>query len=174
MKRILRKRFVPAHYKQELFMRLQTLRQGGKTVDEYIQEFEMLKIRREAIKPPEQTMARFVSGLKYEIACIVELQWYDTLEDAMQLALKIERQRRSNPYKAANSRFGSSNKSYSSDSKFVEKSPVVTDVKVGRAVADKGKGVYNGEARREPVGPPGGKSNQVKCFKCLGFGHIAA
>ena len=36
MKRILRKRFVPAHYKHEVYMHLQTLRQGGKTVDEYI------------------------------------------------------------------------------------------------------------------------------------------
>ena len=53
MKRILRKRFVPANYKHELFMRLQTLRQGGKTVDEYIQEFEMLMIRSGAIESPE-------------------------------------------------------------------------------------------------------------------------
>ena len=174
MKRVLRKRFVPAHYKQELFMHLQTLRQGGKIVDEYIQEFEMLKIRSGAIEPPEQTMARFVSGLKYEIACIVELQWYDTLEDAMQLALKTERQRRSNPYKAANSRFGSSNKSYSSDIKAVEKSTVVTDVREDRNIADKGKGVFGGENKRETPGSSGGKTRQIKCFKCLGFGHIAA
>ena len=53
MKRILRKRFVPAHYKHEVYMRLQTLRQGGKTVDEYIQEFEMLMIRSGAIESPE-------------------------------------------------------------------------------------------------------------------------
>ena len=51
----------------------------------------MLMIRSGAIEPPEWTMARFVSGLKYEIACIVELQQYDTLESAMQLALKVER-----------------------------------------------------------------------------------
>ena len=43
---------------------------------------------------------------------------------------------------------------------------MVADVKVGRVVTDKGKGVYNGEARREPVDPPGRKSNQIKCFKC--------
>ena len=41
----------------------------------------MLMIRSRAIEPPKQTMARFVSGLKYEIACIVELQRYDTLEN---------------------------------------------------------------------------------------------
>ena len=74
MKRILRKRFVPEYYKHEIYMRLQTLRQGGKTIDEYIQEFEMLMIRSGTIEPPERTMDKFVSGLKYEIACIVELQ----------------------------------------------------------------------------------------------------
>ena len=104
MKRILRKRFVPDHYKHELYMRLQTLRQGDKTVDEYIQEFEMLMIRSGAIEPPERTMARFVLGLKYEIACIVELQQYDTLESAMQLALKVERQRHSNSYRTTANR----------------------------------------------------------------------
>ena len=134
----------------------------------------MLKIRSGAIEPPKQTMARFVSGLKNEIACIAELQRYDTLEDAMQLALKIERQRRSNPYKAANSRFGSSNKSYSSDIKVVKKSTVVTDVREDRNIADKGKGVFGGENKRETPGSSSGKTCQIKCFKCLGFGHIVA
>ena len=72
----------------------------------------------------------------------------------------MERQRRANPYKSTNSRYGSSSKTPGSDSKSVERSPVVTDVRVDRAVADKGKGVYNGEARREPIDPPGGKSNK--------------
>ena len=36
MKRVLRKRFMLDHYRHELYMHLQTLRQGGKTVDEYI------------------------------------------------------------------------------------------------------------------------------------------
>ena len=54
-------------------MHLQTLRQGAKIVYEYIQEFETLMIRCGVIEPPEQTMAHFVSGLKYEITCIVEL-----------------------------------------------------------------------------------------------------
>ena len=83
MKRVLKRRFVPEHYRHELFMSLQTLRQGGKTVDEYVQEFETLVIRCGIIEPPEQTMARFVTGLKYEVSCIVELQRYGTLEEAI-------------------------------------------------------------------------------------------
>ena len=49
-------------------------------------------IRCGAVEPPEQTMARFVIGLKYEVSYIVELQRYGTLEEAIQLALKVESQ----------------------------------------------------------------------------------
>ena len=35
MKRVMRKRFVPNHYYREMFKRLQTLRQGLKSVEDY-------------------------------------------------------------------------------------------------------------------------------------------
>ena len=57
MKLVLRHRFIPEYYRHELFMRLQTLRQGTRTVDEYIQEFKTLMIQCGATEPPEQIMA---------------------------------------------------------------------------------------------------------------------
>ena len=104
-------------------------------------------------------MARFISGLKYKIACSVELQRYDTLEDAMQLALKVGIQRQSNPYKAVNSRYDSSNKPYGFDSKAVEKKTVEIDVKTDRSVVDKGNEVYSSEDKKDTSGPFGGKSH---------------
>ena len=92
----------------------------------------------------------------------------------MQLALKIKRQRRSNPYKAINTRYGSFNRSYGSDGKTMEKSAVMADVRGDRNVVDKGKTVYGSENKRDTSGPSSGKTRQIKCFKCLGFGHIAA
>ena len=42
-------------------------------MEEYVQEFETPLIKRIATEPPEQTIASFVAGLKYEISCIVDL-----------------------------------------------------------------------------------------------------
>ena len=44
MKRLIEKRFVPQYYKQELFIKMQTLRQGVFCVEDYVKEFEMLMI----------------------------------------------------------------------------------------------------------------------------------
>ena len=120
MKRVLRRRFVPKYYQHELSLRLQTLRQGSNTIEEYIQEFETLMERSGTAEPPEQTVARFVTGLKYEISCIVDLQRYDTLEEAIQLALKVERQRRTNPCETFDSKYDASIEFYGIDRKNVE------------------------------------------------------
>ena len=45
MKRIMQKCFVPEYYRQELYIRLQSLRQGGMCVEDYVKEFEMLMMR---------------------------------------------------------------------------------------------------------------------------------
>ncbi|KAL3575156.1 hypothetical protein D5086_023257 [Populus alba] len=62
MKRVMKKRFVPDYYKQELYIRLQTLRQGSLTVEEYVKEFELLLIRCELMEPQEKTIARFLGA----------------------------------------------------------------------------------------------------------------
>ena len=94
MKRLMQRRFVPDYYKQELYIKLQGLRQGGMCVEDYVKEFEMLKIRCELQEPEEQTIARFLGGLNREIADLVELQNFVFLEDVIKLAVKVERQRK--------------------------------------------------------------------------------
>ena len=153
------------------------------TVEEYVQEFETLKIRSGAVEPPRQILARFVPGLKSEIACVVELQRYDTLGEAIQLALKVERQRRSFANRASTNRYGSVTKSYWSNNKnvdkgihnkSVEKTTTITDVKGERGTTDRGKVIAGIGKRQEVGGSSGGKARQIKCFKCLGIGHIAS
>jgi len=43
-------------------------------------------------EPEEQTVARYLGGLSEEIANIVELQPFWTLNDVIRLALKVEKQ----------------------------------------------------------------------------------
>ena len=45
MKDVMRPRFVPTHYTRDLFEKLQLLKQGTKTVEEYNQEMEIAMIR---------------------------------------------------------------------------------------------------------------------------------
>ena len=65
------KRFVLQYYKQELFIKVQILRQSAYNVEDYVKEFEMLMICCKLQEPQEQIITRFISGLNKEIAYLV-------------------------------------------------------------------------------------------------------
>ena len=50
------------------------------SVEDYVQKFEMLTIRCKVEEPQTHAIARFITGLKFEIASVVELQTFQTLE----------------------------------------------------------------------------------------------
>jgi len=57
------KRFMPATYKQEPYLRVTSLQQGSMKVKEYTREFEQLQIRCSSREEPKQTIPRFLKGL---------------------------------------------------------------------------------------------------------------
>ena len=92
MKVLMRRRFVPNHYYRYLYMKLQDLNQGSRSVDEYFKEMEMAMIRANVIEDREATMARFLNWLNRDIANVVELQHYVELEDMVHMVMMLERQ----------------------------------------------------------------------------------
>jgi len=84
----MRRRFVPNHYYRDLYMKLQGLNQGSRSVDEYFKEMEIATIRANVIEDREATMARFLNGLNRDIANVVELQHCVELEDMVHMANK--------------------------------------------------------------------------------------
>jgi len=62
---------VPNHYYRDLYMKLQGLNQGSRSVDEYFKEMEIAMIWANVIKDQEATMARFLNELKRDIANVV-------------------------------------------------------------------------------------------------------
>jgi len=92
MKVLMRRRFVPNHYYRDLYLKLQGLNQGSRSVDEYFKEMEIVMIRANVIEDREATMARFINGLNKDIVNVVELQHYVELEDMVHMAMKMERQ----------------------------------------------------------------------------------
>jgi len=81
MKVLIRRQFLPNHYYRDLYMKLQCLNQGSRSVDEYFREMENVMICDNVIEDREATMARFLNGLNRDIANVVKLQHCVELED---------------------------------------------------------------------------------------------
>jgi len=92
MKVLMRSRFVPNHYYRDLYMKLQSLNHGSKSVNEYYKEMEITMIRTNIIKDREATMTSFLNGPDMEIANVVELQHYMEFEDMVHMTTNRERQ----------------------------------------------------------------------------------
>ena len=79
MKEVMRARFVPTYYTRYLFKKLQLLKQGMKTVEEYYQEMEIAMVQANVKEDDEQTMACFLNGLNHPIKRIADFQPYSNL-----------------------------------------------------------------------------------------------
>ena len=58
---------MPTYYNRDLFKKLQLLKQGTKSVEEYYKEMEIAMIRANVKEDDEQKMARFLNGLNHPI-----------------------------------------------------------------------------------------------------------
>lgn len=92
MKQEMRAHFFPNHYRHDLFDRLQNLRQGSQSVEEYYKEIEQAMIRARVHEDEEQSMERFMFGLNKNIKRIVNFQPYSTIVELVHLATKAEKQ----------------------------------------------------------------------------------
>ncbi|KAK1629282.1 hypothetical protein QYE76_003597 [Lolium multiflorum] len=92
MKEEMQARFVPTHYETDLFNKLQKLKQGTKTVEEFFKEMELTMMLANIQESEQQTIARFFNGLNYPIKRIVEFQPYSNMVELVHQASKTERQ----------------------------------------------------------------------------------
>ncbi|KAK1572649.1 hypothetical protein QYE76_018789 [Lolium multiflorum] len=92
MKKEMQARFVPTHYMPDLFNKIQKLKQGTKTIEEFFKEMELTMMRANIQESENQTIARFFNGLNYPIKRIVEFQPYSNMVELVHQATKAERQ----------------------------------------------------------------------------------
>src|SRR5579883_1399201 len=71
LKRVMRARFVPSYYARDLLHKLQQLRQGAKSVEEYYQELQMGMLRCNLEEGEEPAMARFLGGMIRKLCCFL-------------------------------------------------------------------------------------------------------
>jgi hypothetical protein len=108
MKREMRARFVPKHYKRDLFDKLQNLKQGSKSVEEYYKKMEQAMIRARVHEDEEQSHGTFsLSGLNKPIKRVVEFQTYNNVVELVHIAQKAERQLNDDNKPAKHSSFSS-------------------------------------------------------------------
>ena len=155
MKTVMRKRFVPSHYYRELYKRLQGLRQGNRSVEEYYQDMEIAMIRANVEEDREATMARFLQGLNPDIQDKVELQHYVEIEDMVHMAITVERQlkRRGN----SRSNMSSGHSTWKPNYGKKEENTVARPKPATTSPPNQGKNDSSTSRNRD-----------IKCFKCQG------
>nr|KYP34664.1 hypothetical protein KK1_044362 [Cajanus cajan] len=138
--------------------KLQRLKQGSSSVEEYRQSMELLMMRARIREEERTSISRFQSGLNLEIRDKVELLPYRDLNELIQLCLRVEHQ-----LKRKTSRKDST-LSYSKN--FKKEGPSSKPF-----LNEKEKEKYK-TSHRTPSNET--KTSNIKCFKCLGQGHIAS
>jgi hypothetical protein len=164
LKAIMRRRFVPSHFYRDLYQKLQNLTQGSRSVEDYHKEMEVAMIRANVEEDWEVTMARFLSGLNRDIANVIELQHYVEIEDMVHMAMKVERQLK----RKGTARYTSvSNTTWKS--KWDKNDPAEAKRKTEPPM-----GKDEGTSNKPKVESQPSRNRDIKCFKCLGSGHITS
>jgi hypothetical protein len=164
LKALMRRRFVPSHFYRDLYQKLQNLTQGFRSVEDYHKEMEVAMIRANVEEDREATMARFLSGLNRDIANVIELQHYVEIEDMVHMAMKVERQLK---------RKGTARYTSVSNTTWKSKWDRNDSVEAKRKT-EPPKGKDEGTSNKPKVESQPSRNRDIKCFKCLGSGHIAS
>jgi len=92
LKEALHAHHVPSYYKREILDKLQRLQQRSLSIEEYRQNMELYIMRAGIEEKEDLTIARFLSGLNYNIRDKVKLLPYHNFNDLVQMSVKVEQQ----------------------------------------------------------------------------------
>ncbi|KAL4577181.1 hypothetical protein LXL04_013285 [Taraxacum kok-saghyz] len=151
MKKLLQGKFLPVNHRQEAFLDYHNLSQRTSSVDDFIAEFDRLRMRCGVEEEEEQTIARFLGALRTDISDVVYLQQYWSYADVCRLAVKVEKQLKNRNQTTGNRIPISSRLTPTTSSKTPSTKTVAAPV-----------------ARNNPANP-----QTIRCFKCQGIGHLA-
>ncbi|KAI9174135.1 hypothetical protein LWI28_012455 [Acer negundo] len=165
MKQKLRKEFLPHNFTRLMYQRLQNLRQGMRSVDEYTTEFYELLVRNDIEETQDQLVSRYCGGLRTQILDMVNLFDPVTVTEAHQRALQLEKtlSRKSNSGQTLNFGGGMSSRNRASSS---------SENTGSRPGVSASSGSYTGP--RNPtnnVQTPRATTGGFRCFGCGETGH---
>ena len=141
--------------------KLQRLIQGSMSVEDYIQQMELLFLRVGLREEERTSIARFLSGLSIEVRDKVELLPYSDLDELVQLCIRVEQKIKRK----------SSSKSYGSHF-YTRKDQAhrILGAAPSKPKEDRGKTIEKYTLKTSSQE----RTSNIKCFKCLRRGHIAS
>ncbi|KAK1602071.1 hypothetical protein QYE76_017114 [Lolium multiflorum] len=166
MKEEMQARFVPTHYKTDLFNKLQKLKQGTKSVEEFFKEMELTMMRANIQESENQTIARFFNGLNYPIKRIVEFQQYSNMVELVHQASKAERQVNEDIKYSKSKQYFASKLATSTPTTSVKPTASSTPSKQPSIQSRMKQTVSSTASSKASTGP-----SNVTCFKCGTQGH---
>ncbi|XP_071920674.1 uncharacterized protein [Coffea arabica] len=178
LKRLMKRQFVPSHYHRDLYQKLQTLTQGQRSVEDYYKDMEISMLRADIQEDREATMARFLNGLRVEIADQLELQYYMEIEDMVEKAIKIEQRlkrrgatRNYNPPPQTFTRPFQPGREERGSNAWNTTRPKHDQGPSSRPPFAKTDSKVVPKSMIEPSKP---RNRDTKCWRCQGIGHIAS
>ncbi|XP_013588872.1 uncharacterized protein LOC106363133 [Brassica napus] len=161
LKKHMRRAFLPYNYERTLYNKLQTLRQGSRSVDEYATDFFLMVARTILAETEEQLVSRFIGGLRFQIQTALQQFNPTTVSEAHQRALAMELQFRSSWNSGTNR---ARNGSQSSDSTTATDAtqPRLSSTRSAEAPATNTETI----AQSRPA-----RTGALRCFTCGETGH---
>lgn len=95
LKKHMNRAFLPYNYARTIYTQFQNLRQGSKSVDEYAADFFTILARNSLLETTDQSISRFIRGLKNQIQSQLLQLNPTTISEAHQRASLIEQNLRS-------------------------------------------------------------------------------
>ena len=158
MKKELKRKYLPFNHRQDIYLKIQNFKQQNFSVEEYSAGFENLMIKGDLQEAEEQSITRYLASMRFEISRAIYLQPYNTLQDVMKLALKVE----------ALNKYGSSITTRSTTrEEFIKSS--TTRSPSGT------KTTLKPQVKSDVLKPHQElTSKSRRCFKCQGLGHMVS
>lgn len=164
LEKLLRKSFLPYNFDRTMFTRLQNLRQGTRSVDDYADEFTLLLTRNEIWDSETQLVSRFIGGLRPQIQNAMSQFDPMTVAEAHRRAVAFETQ-----FKSSSQSWQSKSRAHTSAAEPVsanqnQNAKEATDAQ--RANITTRTPMPTEELRRST------RPNALRCYGCGDKGHL--
>ena len=152
---------MPSSYKQQLFVQWSTLRQGTRSVADYIQEWERLVVLCDINESEEMKIGKFIGGLREDFREKLEVMQHLNFDTVCNNALIYEKyaRKKSNytqPFKLTTPKPNTSNNN-------------MGNIGISTSISNRNT---NTAAPNKPKDRPNAPMKDIVCFKCHGHGHI--
>jgi hypothetical protein len=185
LKRVMRARFVPSYYARDLINKLQQLKQGARSVEEYYEELQIGMLRCNWEERVDAAMAQFFAGLNREIQDILEYKNYANITRLFHFSCKAERDVQGRHTSAKTNFSTERTNSWQRNNGYIA-APFPSPSRVALSTSNnssKPRVAATNSATRAPsetrsTPPPAesaassSRARDIQCHRCKGFGHV--